>query len=459
MVKLTAAAIERFKPGTTRREIPDTTSGLRLIIQPSGSRSFAVRFRRPDGRPAKLTLGPAVTDRETTDEPVLGAPLTLWQARQLASHLHRERARGTDVIAKYAADRSRARLAAVEEAASTFGAAAKEFFIHHRTKWGTRPRRWRDDARTIGLRFPPGSDPETAEPEVIKGGLVDTWGTRPISGIDAHDVIAAVDDASRNGIPGLERANEGTSGPRGRKVHAALSTLFRFLQRRRRIAANPAAGVWRPGPPPARDRILNDGEIAIFWRACAQLDAPYGQLFRLLLLSGTRRDELTRLRRDEIVEDRIVLPSERTKNHIRHDVYITPLMREQFDSLPPIERKLVFAVGRRVGVPGDFSRAKVTLDEAMAKLAAEEGRPSIPAWRIHDLRRSCASGLQALGVRHEVIEKTLNHVSGAYAGVAGTYQRAELWPERVEALERWSAHIAGLVTERGSVTPLKRRGA
>jgi hypothetical protein len=61
-------------------------------------------------------------------------------------------------------------------------------------------------------------------------------------------------------------------------------------------------------------------------------------------------------------------------------------------------------------------------------------------------------------VRHEVIEKALNHVSGAYAGVAGIYQRAELLPDRREALQRWSDHVTGLLTDNSNITALKRRG-
>jgi integrase len=457
--KLTTAAVLKYTPHETRREIADTTAGLHLIIQPkpSGTKSWALRFRRPDGRPAKLTLGSLDTsDRENAEEPVLGAPLTLGQARELANRIHRERARGVDVVARYQAEQSRKRTAAAAAAANTFAKAVHDYSIHHTTKWGQRPRRWRDDARLLGLRWARGSDPQTVEPEVIKGSLVDSWGDRPVTGIDAEDIVTAVDDAIRNGIPGLRRANEGMSTPRGRKMHAALSGVFRWLKRRRRVAVNPCAGVWRPGPPQDRNRKLTDDEIRVFWHACEKLDAPYKQLFRLLLLTGCRREEAARIRHDEIVDDMVWLPAERTKNHIAHDVPLSALAREQFEGLPRIEgRDMIFAVGPRAGAPGDFSRAKKKLDEEMTKLAERTINP----WRLHDLRRTCASGLQQLGVRHEVIEKALNHVSGAYAGVAGIYQRAELLPERREALQRWSDHIAGLLTDRSNVvTALKRRG-
>jgi hypothetical protein len=90
--QLTAAAVQRLHPSKVRREIRDGgCAGLYLIIQSTGHKSWALRFRRPSGKPAKLTLGPAdLTGREGEGEPVLGAPLTLALARRLAIELHRQ---------------------------------------------------------------------------------------------------------------------------------------------------------------------------------------------------------------------------------------------------------------------------------------------------------------------------------------------------------------------------------
>ena len=99
--QLTAAAVERLRPDKERREVPDGgCSGLYLIIQPSGVKSWAMRFRRPSGKSAKLTLGPVdLTNKEVQSEPVVGMPLTLASARSLATELHRQRAMGKDVVA------------------------------------------------------------------------------------------------------------------------------------------------------------------------------------------------------------------------------------------------------------------------------------------------------------------------------------------------------------------------
>src|SRR5262245_35821003 len=96
---LTAAAVAKYVAHPSRRrEIPDNKGpGLYLVVQPkpSGAKSWALRFRRLDGRPAKLTLGRVdLSDGETADEPTLGGALTLRQARELANQIDRKRARG-----------------------------------------------------------------------------------------------------------------------------------------------------------------------------------------------------------------------------------------------------------------------------------------------------------------------------------------------------------------------------
>src|SRR5258705_8808975 len=91
---LTAGGIAKMKAGRVRREIHDAGApGLHLIIQTSGAKSFAMRFRRPDGARAKLTLGPFNLEAQA-GEPRVGAPLTLAAARALAAQINLDRAGG-----------------------------------------------------------------------------------------------------------------------------------------------------------------------------------------------------------------------------------------------------------------------------------------------------------------------------------------------------------------------------
>ena len=94
---LTAAAVARLRPGPQRVEIRDAgCPGLILIIQPSGVKSWAMRFRRSGGRLMRMTLGP-VDQTGTADAPRIGVPLTLAGARKLAAEVQHQRALGIDL--------------------------------------------------------------------------------------------------------------------------------------------------------------------------------------------------------------------------------------------------------------------------------------------------------------------------------------------------------------------------
>jgi len=105
ITKLTDRAVLRYKPGAKRRRIRDPhAKSLFLVIEPSGIKSWQIRFRRPTGQIGKLTLGRFdASGRELKDDPEIGQPLTLAAARQLAAKVHRERELGRDPIADHKA--------------------------------------------------------------------------------------------------------------------------------------------------------------------------------------------------------------------------------------------------------------------------------------------------------------------------------------------------------------------
>jgi integrase len=182
---------------------------------------------------------------------------------------------------------------------------------------------------------------------------------------------------------------------------------------------------------------------------------PFGHLFRLLLLTGCRRDEIADLTWAEVADDlsSIHLGPNRTKNGRSHNVALSPLAQEVLGSVRRIEGcPYVFSTTGRTPVSG-FSKAKTTLDAIMLRLAREE-RGEIDEWRLHDLRRTAATGMAGIGVAPHIVEAALNHVSGAKAGVAGTYNVEAYAVERKEALERWAAHVQRVVS--GNVVELRR---
>jgi integrase len=445
---LTAAAVGRFKPlPNKRRFIRDGASqSLFLVIQPSGHKSWMMRFRRPGGGIAKLVLGRFdASGKELTGDPEIGQPLSLGAARALAADVHRQRARGLDVIAEHKARRHRQQAAIEESKNDTFAALARTFVAEHARP---RTRRWRETARLLGWHYQ-----RNDEPTATDGGLAQRWRDKPIGLIDAHDLYGAVDEARRTGIPGLERRRRtGMSDTSGRAMAAALSKMFTWLTQHRKIAINPAIGLYKPPPSKPRDRVLTDAEIVEFWRATATIGEPFGAVLRLLLLTGCRLREIADLSWSELSEDgsEIRLPGERTKNHRPHTVPLSPMAREIIES---VQRSgggsYVFSTNGGRTPPASFSKTKRRVDAAM----------SIPPWRLHDLRRTAVTQMAELGIAPHVIELCVNHISGARAGVAGVYNRSTMMVERRAALERWAAHVTGLVEgRRASVTPLRRGG-
>lgn len=198
--------------------------------------------------------------------------------------------------------------------------------------------------------------------------------------------------------------------------------------------------------------MLTNAEIAKFWKAADTINGAFGAVLKLLLLTGQRLSEIAELKWDELSENgsEIRLPGTRTKNHRPHTVPIVPIAREIIANVLRIDGcAFVFTTNGRTPVSG-WSKMKAKLDAEMA----------VAPWRIHDLRRTCVTGMAELGIRSEVIEATVNHISGARAGVAGVYNRSELLAERGAALERWAAHVAGLVSERpANVAPIRPRRA
>ena len=211
-----------------------------------------------------------------------------------------------------------------------------------------------------------------------------------------------------------------------------------------------------------RERVLSDTEIAEIWRAAGDAARPYGTIIRLLILTGQRRSEVAGMTWSEISEDLTTwkLPGERTKNRVAHSVPLSAAVCDLFRATLPRDAKETEQVlndWRASGalvLPGaggtpfaGWPKAKRALDaailDARVKVAAATGTAPAPLapWSVHDLRRTVATGLQRLGVRLEVTEAVLNHISGSRGGIAGVYQRHDWATEKRAALDAWASHV------------------
>jgi integrase len=192
-------------------------------------------------------------------------------------------------------------------------------------------------------------------------------------------------------------------------------------------------GLAKPKAPASRARVLSDDEIRTFWTATEALGEPFAPLFRLLLLTGQRLNEVAGMRRAEIEGDVWRIPASRAKNHREHFLPLGALARAIIAEAPGDD--LVFSTTGRTAVSG-FSKAKARLDALMGEVAP---------WRLHDLRRTMAMNLAALGVAPVVTEKALNHVSGVSGGLVGVYQRFDYAAEVRAAVEAWEKRLEEIV--------------
>jgi integrase len=238
--RLTAISIENLKPGTARREIPDG-KGLYLVLQPSGAKSWAVRYRF-GGKPRKLTLG----------------HLSLAAARSEAARALHEVEQGRDP----GEIKKAIEVKAEEAAADTLRAICTRYMNLEGRKLRSVDQRQRLLDRLI---YP-------------------TLGKRPVAEIKRSEVVKLLDQIEVEHGPAMAHA-----------ALAVLSKIFNWYAARADEFRSPIVrGMGRISPAEARDRILTDDELRAVWRQAVNAGL-FGALVRFLLLTAARRSEATGL--------------------------------------------------------------------------------------------------------------------------------------------------------------------
>ncbi len=275
---------------------------------------------------------------------------------------------------------------------------------------------------------------------------------RPVVSIKRGDVLAVLDKVKA-------RSEAAT-----RLLFVDLRPFFKWAVERELIEANPAAEMKPPAAAIKRDRVLEDREVKAFWEAASDVAWPFSSVYRLLLLTGCRREEVAGARWSEMdLEAGIwTIPGERTKNGREHRLPLARQAAEILDRQAVKEVKagfgyqdgdLVFSTTGTTS-PSGFSKAKRALDLRMAALLGSKWDDKAEAfvggkfkpWRVHDLRRTAATGMEDLGIPTHIVETALNHVSGAKAGIVGIYQRAEHKEAVRAAFKAWDSHVMEIVS-------------
>lgn len=419
--------IKAMKPPAARTEVP-FGGGLYLVRAPSGTKSWALRYRDLNRKPTKLTLGRYMSASDMAPEvaalPVLGGPLSIAGARMLAQKGKLAMEQGLDP--NQALQTGRARNGA--EFAATF-----EDFLTGHVAVHNRSSTAKENDRLFRTK--------------IKAA----WKGRDLNSIGRRDVVLLLNKVRDDGAP--VTAN---------RVLALVRKFFGWCVEQGLLEASPCVGVRALTPEQSRDRHLADDEVALIWRASSKLTVPYRQFVRLLLLTGQRRGEAAQMTWSELsmADCDWTLPPQRTKNGRRHWVPLSDAAVAELESLPRLEGAPDYVFTGGLGRTGaglapvsGFSKIKAKLDQAVAGqikadavVAGKDPDKAAPmaAWRLHDLRRTVATGLQRQGVPLDVIEKTINHVSGVSSGIVGVYQVYDFKQERRNALDQWAKHVTAL---------------
>jgi integrase len=261
---------------------------------------------------------------------------------------------------------------------------------------------------------------------LLRREVVSRWGNRCVHAIGKRDIVELASEIAQRGTP--MAANT---------LLKVIKTFLNWCVGRAVIDASPAEGVPLPGKEVARDRVLTNNELVSVIRAARQIGGAYGGIVEMLALTGQRREEVAQMVGDEIdFNSRTwTLPGSRTKNGKPHIVHLSEACIKLIKRASR-SGSYVFSISG-VRPFQNFTNAKRALDELSG----------VTGWRLHDLRRTCVSGMARLGVPPHVADKILNHQSGTISGVAAVYQRHDFLAERKLALERWGQYIETLVGE------------
>jgi integrase len=380
---LTDRVVQQAKAKEARVEIADAiVPGLYLIVQPTGVKSWAVRYRVGE-RTRKLTL------------PGRYPVLSLGKAR----------------------DAARKALESVSDGANP--AAAKQE--------GTPA----DDTLAAYIALYREKHVSTVRPGTAANinreleHMQDAWPGRTLRSISKKDIVAIIDTAMKRGP---------SAGVTTWKIAKAF---FAWCEAREDDFASPARSIRKPAKEKSRDRVLDDAELKLTWQAADAEGGAAGALIKLLMLSGARRNEMTELARDEIAADTIELQGERTKNGSPHAIPITPMIRRVLDALPTTGKFVLNGTDRPFG---DHSGAKEMVRPAIRPWTLHDLRRSFASGLQ---RLGIAPHIVELALNHR--SGTFSGVAGIYQRhrYAKEVQEAfELWSRHVEAMTTKNAAAA-----------------
>ena len=405
-MKLTQRRIETLQCPAGRRDMmafDDEQAGLGVRVTAGGGKSFLAQYRHA-GEKRRIPLGSC-------------SAISLASARDAVRTILGDVAKGRDPAGERKEAARQAKRKAAHEAL-TFGALLEQW---EALRLADKRERYAAEAvRALRHAFAKNLD-------------------GPAADLDRAAVVRVLDKLAKVGHAAMAS-----------RTAAYGRACYQWAIKRGSLGVNPFVNL--PVAPVAkRERVLTDDELRSIWQATSA-PGPFDAIVRMLLLSGQRRDEVGGMGWSEISSDLATwtIPASRAKNGAAHLVPLSSQAQAILRAAPRVRGTELVFPGRK-GPFNGFSKAKAALDKASG----------VKDWRLHDLRRTMATGLQKLGVRLEVTEAVLNHVAGSRAGIIGVYQRHTWSDEKRAALNAWSERIAEIVEGReagGNVVAFARGG-
>jgi integrase len=232
----------------------------------------------------------------------------------------------------------------------------------------------------------------------------------------------------------LFRRKSRTAPVAANRTLEVVRNLFNWALDEELVEYNPAQRI-KPNPETPVERVLSDDELRVVWQRADEVGYPFGPLVKLLLLTGQRLRETAGMRWQDVDLDNATwtIPSSRSKSGREHIVPLPAPAVELLRSLPRLGDH-VFSTGRAGDKPVEgFSKAKRRLDQGC----------SVTDWTYHDLRRTVGTGMARLRIDSFTRGRVFNH---AKQGVTDTtYNAYDYFDEKKAALDRWAAHVTGVL--------------
>ena len=393
--KLTARFVETVKAGMHRVEHVDGhTRGLVLRVTPAGAKSWAVLYRRQsDGRKRRYTVGSY-------------PEFSLEQARTEALDVIARVARGDDPAAKVQHRKQ----------AHTFEQLA-DVWVRRHGRPNKSPRTLYDD----GL--------------MLKNEVLPAIGAMKAEEVKKRDVIQIIDAVADRG-----------ARYRSNRVFALVRSIYRWAVAEDLVSIDPTRGIRPRTVERPRERVLTDKEIVQFWRALDEspMTTAVATILRLALVTGQRIGEVAGMSRDEIdlssANPMWTQSGARRKNRELTRVPLSPLATALIKEAMVTSADSAFVFASPTG-SGPMSAHAATRALARARPSLE-----VDHFRVHDLRRTVATGMAALGINPHTISLVLDHVSVTKGTVTGAvYVKYSFDREKRAALEAWADHLSRLL--------------